>query len=156
MLETITLTLTVDNNNEYLDDYPTHLKVTINKEFQQWISKMSKLVKRNYLCHIAKYDWTPDFFKGDINYEGDKEVVTLIEYERGTEGEKIYVRDTDFFWKGLIKHTDAHYESDTVTIKQLNNYFKLLEKPLEEMPKYLNDEDEVIKDIAIKRMAEGV
>lgn len=150
MIETITLTLPVNITDEYLDDCPTYLKVVIDNKTRLWINKMARLIKKQDLDHLAKTDWSPDFLKGDDNDD------SLIEYERGTECEKIFIRDTDFFWGGLVKHTSVHYESDTVTIKQLNNYFKLLEKPLEEMPKYLNDEDEVIKDIAIKRMAEGV
>ena len=148
MLDRITILISVSTSDEWLDDYPTQLRVIITEELRQWIIKMSKLVKKNDLDHVAKYNWEPEYLKEDENGN-------FIPYESGTENEKITVRDADFYWSGLIKHTDYRYSSDNIYLEELNKYFSYLTKPLEEMPKYLNDADETIKLIAKERMEKG-
>jgi|WetSurMetagenome_2_1015567.scaffolds.fasta_scaffold19810_7 hypothetical protein len=147
MLDTITLTLPVRVLDDYISE-PTHLKVTIDEKLRQWIVKMSKVVKKHDLSYVAQLNYEPTYF----NSNGDE---PMVEYEEGTECESIIVRDDEFFWEGLIKNSDTRYESTAVPIKQLNKCFSCLTKPLEEMPKYINDEDEIIRFIAKDRMEKG-
>lgn len=152
MLDSITLTLPVNTLDDNIDNYPTHLTVTITEQLRQWIIKMSQLVKKNDLDYVAKVDWTPEYFKKDDPSDEDE---PLSEYDGGTEGDRLIVRENDFFWAGVIKHTNVHIEGEITSIKDLNKYFRYFTKPLELMPKYLNDKDEVIRTIAKQRMEKG-
>jgi signal peptidase I len=152
MIDTIKITLPITVYNEHLDNTPTHLTVTLNEKDLIWINKMHEIVKEHDIYFIAAGDKTSDY-PSYIKIDEDDD--TISKYDGGIECEKIYIKKTVFFWGGIIKYTDVSYESEAFSIDDLNMYFRFMKKPIIEMPKYINDEDEYLQEIAKQRMTQG-
>jgi hypothetical protein len=149
MVKTIPITLSVTVYNEYADEIPDSLTVNITEKLYQRILKISKILKRNDLDSTSEYNYEPEFFMES----GDTEEVTP--YEGGRECEMLVITDTSFYWKGVLKHTDIQYESELFSIKGLKELMKLYDRPLSDMAKLINDEDECTAAIAKLRLEAG-
>lgn len=149
MIKTLELECPVSTYDEFIEG-PKVLKITLNEKDLAWINKMARIVKRHELHTITSYNHIEDYPHYYVTEDEE-----LKEFDGGTECDQVVVTDTGVYWKGFVKHTEARYESDSFSIKKLNNYFKFMDRPIEDMPRYLNDEDEYIKQIAETRMNEG-
>jgi len=94
------------------------------------------------------YDGAASYF--DRQDEDEPENITP--YDGGTECDMIVVRKLGFYWKGYLKGTNIHIETDVLSMDDLNKLIRFYKKPIEEMPKHINDEDYSIKEIALRRM----
>lgn len=144
----IPLELTVSVLNEYVDDL--HLaRVDLTEELIAWIRKMERIVKRNDIAYIADYECSPEYFHKDES----EDPAVITPYDGSLECEMIVVRKDNFFWKGIIKHTDVHFETDSFNLEDLDELIKFYrEEPTEMLPKYMNDEDYSTREIALRRM----
>lgn len=145
----ITLTFPVTVYSEHSNNDPDIAKVTFSPELIKRIRKLSEVVKQNDATYIAIYDYTPDLFNRE-----DEELDTT-EWGGATECQMLIVKDTDFYWKGLIKHTDWNWETEACTFKYLDEILTIAALPIGNMPTYMNDEDEDVRELAKKRMREG-
>jgi hypothetical protein len=124
---------------------PTHLRVDLTEELIAWIKKMVSVVKRNKIAYLADYECSPEYFDND---DGE-----LIPSGETLECVMIVVTDTEFYWKGVIKHTDIKFESGTISIKDLNKLIRFYKDPdIDILPKCINDEDYSVREIALRRM----
>lgn len=145
----IPIQLTVSVYNEFADDIPTHARIELNKNQIERIKKLSQVVKRHKVTYIAEWDCSPEFFVLD-EAEEDPEIKP---WDGSVECEMLVVRDTNFYWKGVIKHTDIRYETDIFSIKELDNLISFFKnEPINQLPRYLNEEEYSKREIALQRM----
>lgn len=149
MIKTLELECPVSTYDEYTEG-PKILKITLNENDVAWINKMSKLVKKQDLHTVTSYSHINDYPHYYV-----REDEGLVEFEGSTECEQVVVTNGSFYWKGYIKHTEVRYESESFSVKKLNAYFRLMDLPLDKMPRFINDEDEYIQQIAKSRMEKG-
>lgn len=121
-------------------------RVSLDEEKIAWIKRMSDLVKKEEVVHIADYDSSADFFVKDEDEE-------ITPYKGSTECNMIIVRKEGFYWKGLLKHTSIQFETDMIYLDYLEDLIKFYkEEPIKNMPKFINDEDYSKRGIALHRM----
>lgn len=113
------------------------------------IKKLSRIVKRNKVANISDYD-------GSVHYlyrEDETDPDSITEPEDRTECDMLVVTDTGFHWKGYIRHTSIRLETESISIKAIDELIKFYkETPLNQCPKYLNEEDYSKREIAKRRM----
>jgi hypothetical protein len=125
---------------------PTHMRVDLTEQMIAWIRKMMGVVKKNKIAYIAEYNCLPEYFN-----EEDEE---LIPCEDDLDCMMIIVSKDEFYWEGLIKNTDIHFESQAIPITLIDDLIKFSQDPaeVENLPTYINDEDYSKKEIALRRM----
>ncbi len=137
--------------SEYFDEAPSHAKINLTEESFAWIKKMHRAVNRYKIAYIADYNGDPQF----VNIEEGEHHNTATPSSCRMECEMIVVRKGSFYYKGIIKHSDPaiQYETEAISIKQIYKLIRFATKtPLSEMPKYINDEDYSLREIALQRM----
>jgi hypothetical protein len=70
----------------------------------------------------------------------------------GYEAETLCVTPTHFYWKANVKFSDTSVKSSGIHFEDLNKIIKIRNLPIIEMPKYINDENEIIRHLAKLRM----
>jgi hypothetical protein len=144
----IPIELDVSIFNEYVEDINL-ARVDLTEGLIAWIRKMERLVKRHDIAYIADYECSPIYLYKD---EGE-DPPEIKPYDGSTECDMIVVRKGSFYWKGIIKHTDVHIETDSMSLEDLDKLIKFYnEEPSEMLPKYINDEDYSTREIALRRM----
>ena len=135
-------------NNDEICDFDL-CRIDLNEERISWIKKMAGVVKDNDVAYIADYDGSPEYFYKDDGEDPPK----ITRYDGSTECDMIMVRKDSFSWKGLIKHTSIHIDTDSMSLKALDELIKFYnEEPLNNMPMYMNDENYSKREIALRRM----
>lgn len=143
----IPLELEVFIHNEHICDFNL-ARIKLTEDKITWIKKMAKVVKRNDVAYIANYDCSPEYFDND----GD-DPPEITPYDGSTEHDMVVVKKDSLYWKGVIKHTDVHFKTDTLYLKDLEDLIKFYkEEPIKNMPKFMNDEDYSKREIALHRM----
>lgn len=148
----VTLTSTVDVANEHATDIPNLARVTLSPAFIKRIRKLSEVVKQNDVAYVATYDYSINFFNRE---DTEDDNYSTTEWDGSAECVMLVVTSTGFYWKGLIKHTDWLWETEGCSLKFLNEILAIAALPVGDMPTLMNDEDEDIRALARKRMAEG-
>jgi hypothetical protein len=126
-------------------------RIEIPDKLIEWLRKMRKIVIDNNIESIADYDASPEYFYVDDGEDPPE----YKEPEDRVECEKIIVRQNEFYWKGLIKHSDPaiHFETEIISFNDLEDLIKFYEEePLKNMPKFINDDDYSKREIALHRM----
>jgi hypothetical protein len=125
---------------------PTHLRVDLTEKMIAWIKKMMRVIKRNKIAYLADYECSPEYFNDD---DGE-----LTPCEDNLDCVMIVICKDEFYWKGLIKNTDIHFESQAIPITLVDDLIKFSQDPaeVENLPKYINDEDYSKREIALRRM----
>jgi hypothetical protein len=137
--------------SDYYDEAPSHARIDLNDKSIAWIKKMHRLVNRNDIAYLADYNCDPKYVK----IEEDESDTTAQPLEFRVECEMIVVRKGGFYYKGIVKHSDPsiHYETESISIEWLNKLIRFATRtPLSKMPKYINDEDYSIREIALRAM----
>lgn len=147
MLKTITLTLEVHIENEWIE-VPTHLKMDIDEQMFHRIVELSELVRKHNLVHVASSSY-PEFF--EIDYDSEKEG-SLKKWEGSTECMKLVVSNDSFQWRGYIRNTNVMLSSDNYYIENL--LVKMV--PIDELPVLMESLTfDPAKDLLKKRLKEG-
>lgn len=146
MKNVIPIELSVSIFNDYVDDLNI-ARVTLTEELIAWIKKMEKIVQDNDIAYIADYECSPEYFQSDNDVPPE-----ISPYEGSTECDMIVIRKGSFYWKGVIKHTDVRFETESFSIEDIEEILKFYKEPLEDMPRYLHDEDYSKREIASYRM----
>jgi hypothetical protein len=124
-------------------------RIDLTEEKISWIKKMAGVVKDNDVAYIADYDSSPEYF----NKDDSEDPPEITPYDGSTECDMIMVRKYSFFWKGLIKHTSIHIDTDSMSLEALDELIKFYnEEPLNNMPIYMNDDNYSKREIALRRM----
>ena len=71
--------------------------------------------------NMEKFDSTPDFMipadKDEDVEEG--EVPILKEWDGSIECSCLVVKDDEFFWSGIFRHTEVRYETEAIQMKEI-------------------------------------
>lgn len=144
----IPIELSVSVYNENVDDINL-AHVDLSEKLIAWIRKMEKVVRDNDVAYLADYDCSPVYLYKD---EGE-DPPEIKPYDGSTECDMIVIRKGSFYWKGIIKHTDVNFETDSISLEYLDELIKFyIEEPIQNMPKYMNHEEYSKKEIALRRM----
>lgn len=106
-------------------------KISLDDSRIKEIYKLSRRAKRGEI--ITTYDSTPDLGTSDLDLEDQqvKDIAKLSEEESQqavfgalpSEGRSelitLHVDGTDFWWEGVFKHTDVHWETRTISLSLL-------------------------------------
>jgi len=116
MLEMV---LDVSIYNEYATG-PEVAVVQIGDELAARIFKLAEAVRQLGVYKVSLFDYTPDYFVRD--HESDDEGAYKEPedpYECHVECVTLNVTDSDFFWSGILKHTDIRFETDSIPLTDL-------------------------------------
>ncbi|TRZ51290.1 MAG: hypothetical protein D4S01_05095 [Dehalococcoidia bacterium] len=119
-------------NNEWSDNGLDFCTVELDAKRIKRILHLSKLVEKEKMYSISEFDYTLDFYYGDMEDEEDtwKDVRAsnvLIQITK----EKIY-------WEGNIKHSSDMFETDVINIEELKERLKVADAKMVELPLLLN------------------
>ena len=119
------------------DDFtggPDRLRVEINLPLATRIMCLSEVVKGNHLYKVCEFSCLPETLVVDYDDTGgcfyrppqteDEEMKCLVECVT------LDVMDTSFCWSGMIKHTDVHWTSESISLSELDEL--LTERPASE------------------------
>lgn len=116
MLEKI---LSVSINNEFMTG-PEIAVVQIDDELTARIIKLAEAVKQLGVYRASFFDYTPDYFICD--YESEKENAYKVPDDPSdcrVECVILNVTESDFYWSGILKHTDVRFETESVPLVDL-------------------------------------
>jgi hypothetical protein len=139
----IILTLQVITVGGHLATHPTHLRVVLSDYLIARLQRMQRIVKRNKFDLISEYNGEPQYLIKDGIYKN---------YRYGIEAETINVKSTHFYWQGNLVQSDTSVKSSGFFFEDLNKILKIRNLPLTEMPKYINDKNNIIQYLAKIRM----
>jgi hypothetical protein len=84
------------------------------------IIKLAEAVKQLGVYKVSLFDYTPDYFVRDYESE-DENAYKEPEDPNSCRVEcvTLNVTDSDFFWSGILKHTDTRFETASVPLAEL-------------------------------------
>ena len=145
-----TIQRTVSVYDEYCEG-PSQMKVEITDELFDRIIELHEAAKKLNVLRIVEFDSSP------IYYDKDDETEELVESEHRLEIETLNVGDYGFHWRGVIKHTDANWETGSISIEELQEMKKVEAASMEELPLMLGSlESDGAKEMVKERLKEGV
>jgi hypothetical protein len=139
------LKITYCSNDEA--DYPDYLIYELNRDMLNKMKKIAQFISENQLRYSIGNNFYID--KLPVYYEEDVESDIII------CSVNICMASSYFYIKSTIKYTDIYIESDTLAYDYVEELLNIEELPLEHMPKYINDKDENIQNIARERLEKG-
>ena len=119
--------------SEYADDVPSHARITIDNKLLSRIMQLHDAVKKLKAFYIADMDYTPDYM---VKTDDDE---PLESWESGSmESVTLRVTESTVYWHGYVKHTDFQIETESITIKELKENFKVMTAKDSTIPLLLN------------------
>lgn len=113
---------------------PEIAKVEITDALVARIRQLAEAARALKVFKISEFDFTPAFFLRDYEAEADGDGAELICRTPESEDEDescrvecctLNVSDTSFFWSGLVKHSDIRWETDLISLSELDEEFPL-------------------------------
>ena len=133
------ITVDVCCTNEHAE-YPIKAAITLDKKQVARIRKLAKTVKRLKVYCIEEFDYTPEW-QDDEGNESDCRIDCAM----------LKVTDDSFQWRAYLKHVDnAELSTDSIGLDVLD----AMDCPVEDLPKLITSENELIKEIATARLKE--
>lgn len=133
-------------------DYPGYLVVEITRELINKMKPIAQFVKENDLRHAkGSYNFSdiiPTFYDTVDDLEENKES------EHTIRSCAFIINDTDMYIEASMKYSGDTIECDSFRYTYLEELLDISEMPIEHMGKYINDDDENIRNIAKERLAE--
>jgi hypothetical protein len=122
--------------------------ITLDNKAIKHILKLAKRAKDGQT--VLEYDYTPELGTSQVDLQnessyrdvavlsammGDNEVFTSKQSDDNddpirTECVQLHVDKTDFWWEGLFKHTDVHWETRMIPLSFLPQDLKPVEKDM--------------------------
>jgi hypothetical protein len=143
----IILTIPVIITGGIINNPPTHICLTLSDYLLTRLQKMQRIIIRN------KFDVISEYNNSTVALIRDKKTGGYNNSTYRYEAETIHVKATHFYCTANIVYSDTSMKSSGVFFKELNRIIKVLHLPVIEMPKYINDGNEIIRDIVKIRMA---
>lgn len=113
---------------------PEIAEVEITDALVARIRQLAEAARSLKVFKISEFDFTPAFFLRDYEAEADGEGDEMICRTPESEDEDescrvecctLNVSDTSFFWSGLIKNSDIRWETDLISLSDLDEEFPL-------------------------------
>lgn len=115
---------------------PEIAEVEITDALVARIRQLAEAARSLKVFKISEFDFTPDFFlrdyeaeaDGDGDGDGDEMICRTPESEDEDESCRVEcctlnVSDTSFFWSGLVKNSDIRWETDLISLSDLDEEF---------------------------------
>lgn len=146
--------------DEHCDNGASHLYVQISPKLYDYIKKCQRIVKNLKASRICKCDYTPDYMnlkdgehKGPDDYTYE-DLTTNDEMSLDTND--LCVTDTGIYWSGTLSNTPYEVYCDEIAIQEIDDNFKMLSLPIEELPTYINHCDyKSSQQIVYRRLSIG-
>jgi hypothetical protein len=113
-MKSLTFVLDVSSTNEYAD-VPAKAEIEITEDDLVWFKACIKQIKLLKASYISRWDGVNKF----LNDEDEE-----VEDFRSECGE-MKVSDTDIYIKGLVKHCDFSWSTDTIYMSELKECWKV-------------------------------
>jgi hypothetical protein len=118
-------------NEEFGDSYPTFAVIEITPSLYTWILKAVKAIKSLDAAYVEKFDNTPDWKESE---SGEPIESNLRDWEEGVDYALIKVSDCDILWEMCIKHTNIICNTESISLSQLKEAFKVYNTSIEKLP----------------------
>lgn len=110
--------------SEWQDDVPTHAVITLNGKAAAHIRKMREAVNDCGAYGMESFNSSLDFKVALPEWEDPEDgsvppLSLLADWEGRGECVVLVVTKKEFYWKGVIRHTDAHMETEPIDTKEL-------------------------------------
>ena len=128
-------------HDEFVDNKPDKAKVTITQEFfEKDIKPAIKFLKKHKALSVSYFDGIDMFYNNETD-EDYEETGKLVEYEDfRADLTKLVIHTDSIHWAGCIKNTSIQWETDSISIKELEQYFDVISMSEEEIPLILSDD----------------
>lgn len=123
------LTLDVHVHDEYFDG-PEKAIVEIDRKYVAHILELSKVVKNLKVYCIEEFDYSPEYF--DVDYDNEEKLIPNEDFR--AEAVLLHITETNFYWGGLVKHTNIHWETGSAPIKLLQEAMRVWKTPKKNLP----------------------
>jgi len=144
--------MTVDVNIfEYYDEGPTTAIIEMEDKDLKEIMGLRKLFKKHNLDKVSRYDVTPEMMNKVTDDNGDA-TDELVESDCRLDCMMLNVTDTSFYWRFSVKNTGINGETDVIYFSDVEEYFKVKEMPLEDLPTLISCEKELIQNLIKERL----
>lgn len=127
MTTPITITVGVYCNDEYAEDTPSHVAITLDYEDIIFIKKARKYVKDLDAYRMEKF-WYGCSYKYRTEDDGP-----FQDWEGSLDVETLCVSDTEIQVTAYLKHTNIEIHSETILIKEVLENWRVIKT----RPKYL-------------------
>lgn len=127
----------VHTNDEYYDDCASHTLISIDLEQYQLIKKAQRFVKKMKGYSFTTFDYTPDFMDSKTDDDPTEEELKPNDDMR-VDTIELKVTDDSIYWSGLIKNSSIEIYTDTITIEELDENFKVFKMPYDDLPTLIN------------------
>jgi hypothetical protein len=114
---------------EGIDDH-NFFRADVDQEMWKRILLLQGLAKEHGLVSLRFWDYSADIFDKrpllsvphfvtpELRADEDMELVEDPEMQR-KDCMTLCVSDDDFFWRGIVKHTDVRWETDSIMISDI-------------------------------------
>jgi hypothetical protein len=113
-MKSLTFVLEVSCSNEYAD-VPAKAEVEITEKDLVWFKACLKQIKLLKASYISRWEGVSKFLNDE-----DVEVEDFR-----AECEEMKVSDTDFYMKGLVKKCDFSWSTDSISMEELKECWKV-------------------------------
>jgi len=146
--------MTVDVNvfDEYYDEGPTVAIIKMEDKDLKEIMGLRKLFKKHNLDKFSRYDDTPEMMNKVMDDDG-YDTEELVESECRIDCMMLNVTNTSFYWRFSVKHAEISGETDSIYFSDVEEYFKVKEMPLEDLPTLISNEKELIQNLIKERFS---
>jgi hypothetical protein len=142
-------------SDEYYDECADFAYVNIDLECLETVCSLHSLIKRHDLDEVSKCWGDIEFmdFIRDENYERteDAEENNSMRYTNLV----LRVNKHTAYWSFGIKNMEIEGSIQGYDIDTIKRAKKVMTMPLQNLPPYMNDEDELIKEIVKDRLKKG-
>jgi hypothetical protein len=120
--------VTVYMADEYVDDFPTHARIVLDKKIIDRIYKLKRAIESVNAYVIEDYDGTPDLLAE--NDDGEKE-----EWDGAAGAMWLSVERDVFKWVFYIKHTEIRCSTESISFDELRENRKILRARVFDLPR---------------------
>jgi len=120
-------------NSYWIDDSPDGVRIRLSRAFIDRILQLSEIVQFYHIERTVEFDSTPEFL-----YEGKTD--DEVEYPMRSELTSLNVCDMEYFWSGVVKHSDPEisWETAWLPISELQELVKVWDTPKSRLPLLMN------------------
>jgi hypothetical protein len=133
MTTLITITVGVCCNDEYADNTPSHVAITLDYEDIIFIKKARKYVKDLDAFRMEKF-WYGCSYKFRTEDDGP-----FQDWEGSLETETLCVSDTEIQVTAYLKHTNVEIFSETIPIKEVLENWRVIKARPKFLPLLINE-----------------
>ncbi len=114
------LIIPVHTYDEWFDGKPDYVVVELCQDRIRRIKEMAGTVRNLGVYKVVEFDYSCEHKVAAHDAEPDNGRVALSDFDGRMECETLNVTENSFFWSGYHKHTNIHWETESVIISELD------------------------------------